>query len=318
MALPKALRNRTLRKTLAAEHKLDARIRSFVDISTSGPPVEPVWCSTCHQSPAARFWPDPAPSYLCAACRRLAEQQHPMWSQERYPVSCRHCGTHHAGRGPWLHLPHSLPPHLAICFACTPAPHLPPLTPPPPLLKVPPPPAHCMACLCSLSESKRYRRQYFTLCHACYDASRDPATFSYALARQQLRQAGFLPFSFQELTLHDSLLLSILRRLTPPPLPHPPLSPYQVSHILAFLHHHTVTRSHLPPPATWNVLCAAKSIATLPTSTPPPPISAHHPFECPHGLLTIPCPHRRLTHILLDCPARTGFHPTRPPDSSLH
>jgi len=110
-------------------------------------------------------------------------------------------------------------------------------------------PLKCVACNLPFAKQKTYFRRNLALCHACLNATTSAERIMYALARFRIREAGFTPFSFSELAIHDRILqktsYALQTNFSDPATSN--LTTSQVKHIINFIKHHTVTRYPAPP-----------------------------------------------------------------------
>ena len=316
LGLPKNLRGKTIEKTIQQETETDNRIRGFFDRSITQIPQELTACTTCKTRRAKRIWKDPTLTYLCAPCRTELERGHPEFDPETHKVSCVHCGTHNPGSKPWLHPPFLLSDY-AICTSCRPPVGAKITTSPPLIISRRANPVNCEACTTPLGNKKVYHRNEIALCHACHSATTSKTQIEYALARFQVREAGYLPYSFSELHTHDVLLHELMSRIRDINSGYRTLTENQITHIIAYLQHQAVTRFPSPPPSTRNIERSALTISNL----APQSINEHQPTRsqrhaCPFCESIIIKPNERINHIQQTCAVRfDGLqHPPRPPD----
>ena len=315
LGLPKNLRGKTLTKTIQQETETDNRVRAYVDRSLIHIPQIITTCTTCKTRKAKRIWKDPILSYLCAPCRTEIEITHPLYNIEVHNVSCVHCGTHNSGSKPWLHPPF-LDKNYAICSSCRPPVGAKITTSPPPIICRRTNPANCEACACPFNNKKRYHRKEITLCHACYSTTSSKTHVEYALARFQVREAGFLPFSVSELKTHDRIIYETITRIKELTSEYKTLTEDQVTNLLAYLQHQTVTRYLTPTPSASALQRAALTISNLNTQTDDPETLSKNRHECPFCASIIETPSDRINHKKKTSETRfEGLqHPPRPPD----
>ena len=96
-----------------------------------------------------------------------------------------------------------------------------------------------------LQHQKVYHRKEIALCHACYSITTSKTQVEYALARFQVREAGFLPFSFSELETHDRILHETITRIKEVTSAYKTLTEDQVKHLIAYLQHQLVKQRKL-------------------------------------------------------------------------
>ena len=157
---------------------------------------------------------------------------------------------------------------------------------------------NCEACTTPFGKQNVYHRNDIGLCHACHSATTSKAQVEYTLARFQVREAGYLPYSFSELDTHDALVHELMSRIKDLAAGYKTLTENQVTHIIAYLEHQAVTRYLSPPPSAQNLERAALTISNLATQTnneQQPPLIQRH--ACPFCASIIIKPTKRINHI---------------------